>query len=145
MIRELLALTLVGLFLYSQFITLCFSKSSQLEDQTSLAKTYIFIIDINFICPICIASISELLDNLSKKHPEDVIGIVVCNNIPLDSEKNRRIILKQIEGFKIGNNLHFPFYIDDNGSFTFTKRERAFLLEFDHINKTFMKFPPDKK
>ena len=54
-------------------------------------------------------------------------------------------IKKQINGFKIGNNLHFPFYIDDNDSFAFTKRVRAFLIEFDHINKTVKKFLPNKK
>lgn len=146
MIRTSFSYMFIGLCLFSQLVSIGFSTSFQHVSETSLPKTYIFIFDINTItCPLCLDSISNLLDVLKNKPPEDIIGIVVCNDISLNSGRSRRIVKKQIKGFKIGNKIQFPLYIDYDGKFNCLNGRKALLVELAPASKTIIEFPINKK
>lgn len=146
MIRKSFSYIFIGVYLFLLLVSIGFSNSIQNRNEASFSKTYIFMLDINnIICPICMDSLSNLLNILKNIPPEDIIGIVVCNNIHFNSERSKRIIEKQIKGFKIGNNIHFPLYVDYKGSFNCLNGKKALLVELDHFSRKIIELSFDKK
>jgi len=138
--KKSLVFAFKGLLLFPPFFLFCFSYSLHFENQTQFDKKYIFFIDFNYInCPICLDSISEVLEYLKRENPDNIIGIVVCDDSFYKSERNIRIISRQIEGFKVGNGIYFPMYIDFNGCFSSFKGIGASLIELNNISKTVIK------
>lgn len=122
------------------FLIFCHSYLLKAESRIDFDRQYILLIDFNYInCPMCLDAISTILDYLKKENPETIMGIVVCNGSFKMSEKNMKILKKQIEGFKIGNNISFPIYLDLNGCFDFVKKFEVSLIELDRRNKSIRK------
>jgi hypothetical protein len=97
------------------------------------------------ICPVCINSIEGVLNELKMKKLDKVIGIVVCDKPVSHSERNLRIINKQIMGFKTGFKISFPVYFDSNGLFSFLHGNGISLIELNNRNNLVEKKYPNQK
>lgn len=109
-----------------------FHDPSCCETQSKVDSLYLFFIDLeSLICPLCLHSIEGVLDDLKKKNPEKIIGIVVCDKSILLDGKNRRIIQRQIKGFKTGFDLSFPVYFDSHSHFSSFHGNGASIIELN--------------
>jgi len=127
-------LPLISLFLpYNAFP--CY-----LVAQSRFDSNYIVLIDLNtMICPVCINSIEGALNDLKMKKLDKVIGIVVCDKPVSQSERNLRIVNKQIMGFKTGFKISFPVYFDSNGLFSSLHGNGISLIELNNKNNLVIK------
>jgi len=131
--KKSLALIFSASFIFCPLFSVDFPDCSYSEAKVD--SSYIFLIDFStMICPICLNSIEGILENLKTKNQNKIIGIVVSDKSIPQSERNLRIINRQIKGFKIGNSFSFPIYIDFNGHFSSLAGNGAFLIELN--NKT---------
>jgi len=121
-------------FLLSVSVLACsFSYGGQTENE----KTYLFLIDIKDIqCVVCLDQIDATLGFLKKENPINIMGIVVCDASAGRSERNKRIITRHIEGFKVRHEISFPLFVDYDGCFASLAAKGASIFELDLTSKT---------
>jgi hypothetical protein len=103
-----------GLLLWALVLSCSFPLGGQTENE----KTYLFLIDIKDVqCVVCLDHIDAALGLIKKENPINIMAIVVCDASAGRSERNKRIITRHIEGFKVRHNISFPLFVDYDGCF----------------------------
>jgi len=105
----------------------------------------LLLIDTSFLsCSLCLKSLTEFIGIIRANKLEDsVLGVMIMdeNNEETDVERYRKIAEKRLKGFIIGNNIQFPFLLDEEGVFRPLNQDAsATLIVFDSRKNTVVKY-----
>ena len=105
----------------------------------------ILLIDVSSLsCFLCLISLTEFVGVIQSNKLEDfVLGVMIMdeNKEEADVERHRKIAEKRLKGFIIGNNIQFPFLLDEEGDFRpLSQDSSATLIVFDSRKNTVVKY-----
>lgn len=105
----------------------------------------ILLIDVSSLsCFLCLISLTEFVGVIQSNKLEDfVLGVMIMdeNKEEADVERHRKIAEKRLKGFIIGNNIQFPFLLDEEGVFRpLSQDSSATLIVFDSRKNTVVKY-----
>ncbi len=105
----------------------------------------ILLIDVSSLsCFLCLISLTEFVGVIqANKLENSVLGVMIMdeNNEESDVERHRKIAEKRLKGFIIGNNIQFPFLLDDEGVFRpLSQDASATIVVFDSRKNTVVKY-----
>jgi len=105
----------------------------------------ILLIDVSSLsCFLCLISLTEFVGVIqANKLENSVLGVMIMdeNNEESDVERHRKIAEKRLKGFIIGNNIQFPFLLDEEGVFRpLSQDSSATLIVFDSRKNTVVKY-----
>jgi len=105
----------------------------------------LLIMDTSFLsCSLCLKSLTEFVGVIQANKLEDsVLGVMIMdeNKEEADVERHRKIAEKRLKGFIIGNNIQFPFLLDEEGVFRPLNQDAsATLIVFDSRKNTVVKY-----
>lgn len=107
-------------------------------------KRFLLVLDdASLNCHLCLRSLDDFLDLVREYDKEQVTtGILISSENSDDkTEKQIKIIKKQLDGFRIGNNIKFPIIFDEEGVFHFKERNGLFLVVFDNESRIIKIYP----
>ena len=117
-----------------------------LRGQTEKGKTTLFLINIKDVqCVLCFDHIDAVLGLIKEENQINIMGIVVCDVSAGRSERNKRIITRHIEGFKVRHNISFPLFMDYEGCFASLAAKGASIYELNFMNQTVKKIDPARR
>lgn len=105
----------------------------------------LLLIDTSFLsCSLCLQSLTEFIGIIQANKLEDsVLGVMIMdeNKEETDVERHRKIAEKRLKGFIIGNNIQFPFLLDEERVFRPLNQDAsATLIVFDSRKNTVVKY-----
>ena len=71
-------------------------------------------------CSLCVKSLTEFVGALHENRLDDsVFGVMIVEERDEETDvgRHRKIAEKRLEGFIRGNNIQFPFFLDEEGVF----------------------------
>jgi len=118
-LRKTVILIITTILITLFFIT--YSNSIEKDRDLVSDKRYLLIIDIGFLnCSLCLQSFTKFIEVINANGLEkSFLGVLIFDieENELSSERDIKIIEKQLRGFVSGNNIKFPIILDRNDVF----------------------------
>jgi hypothetical protein len=107
------------------FAVLCFTRigmdvRANRQDSVPMTKLLLLTDFSSLSCPLCLQSFMEFVNVIHANKLEDsVLGVMVMDpkKEESDGERHRKIAEKRLKGFISGNNIQFPFLLDEERVF----------------------------
>ncbi len=90
------------------------------QDRVSITKRLLIMDFSSLSCPLCLQSFMEFVNVIHANKLEDsVLGVMIMDakKEESDEERHRKIAEKRLKGFISGNNIQFPFLLDEERVF----------------------------
>ena len=142
----LTTITILSVFLLTAFSHSKGKEHNSAEEESNSGsdRRYLLIINSSLLsCPLCLTSFTKFIEVVNVSGIEkSFIGVLTIEREPNESisEKNVRIIEKQLRGFISGNNIGFPFILDRDGVFNDLSLDDITMISFDVQKKTIKKY-----